>query len=119
MNPKPVEGEFVFCSIPEENLRGLNITPLFLFKEEEGTTIVIKKSIAEANSLQYSDTWALITLNAQPDNQETNSLAEIISALAKKGISVNIVSAVYHDYLFVPFEKAAMALKLLNEKPES
>ena len=42
-------------------------------------------------------------------------LAAITAKLAAGGISVNPVSAFYHDHLFVPADKAEMAMNLLSE----
>jgi hypothetical protein len=42
-------------------------------------------------------------------------LAAITAKLAAGGISVNPVSAFYHDHLFVPVDKAEMAMNLLSE----
>ena len=42
-------------------------------------------------------------------------LARITTKLAAHGISVNAVSAFYHDHLFVPTARADEALTLLRE----
>jgi hypothetical protein len=41
-------------------------------------------------------------------------LAAITASLAEAGISVNAVSAFYHDHLFVPVERAEDAKLLLQ-----
>jgi hypothetical protein len=42
-------------------------------------------------------------------------LAAITARLAETGISVNVVSAFYHDHLFVPHDRADEALARLQE----
>jgi hypothetical protein len=41
-------------------------------------------------------------------------LAAITTKLAQSGISVNAVSAYYHDHIFVPIERIQEALELLQ-----
>ncbi len=115
MKPELIQGEFVFCTIPEKRFSGLKIEPLLAFKEKEGTTLVLEKGIADANSLPYSGSWALITLTVHSDLQAVGFLAKITEKLAENGISVNVVSAYYHDHLFVPVKKADEAMKVLEE----
>ncbi|HUI76634.1 MAG TPA: ACT domain-containing protein [Bryobacteraceae bacterium] len=42
-------------------------------------------------------------------------LARITAQLAEHGISVNAVSAYYHDHLFIPEDRAEEAVGLLKE----
>ena len=42
-------------------------------------------------------------------------LTRVTAVLAEQGISVNAVSAFYHDYLFVPADRTDEALRVLNE----
>jgi hypothetical protein len=41
-------------------------------------------------------------------------LAAITTRLAEAGISVNAVSAYYHDHLFVPWERREEAMEVLK-----
>ena len=119
MKPKLINTEFVFCTVSEEQFSSLNVNPLFMFKEEEGTTIVIERKTADSNSLSYSNVWVLITLTAHSNLTAVGFLAAITDKLAKAGISVNVVSAYYHDHLFVPFDKAEKAMTLLKKLSKS
>lgn len=114
MEPKLVEGEFVFCTLSEEFSR-LKITPLLVFREEEGITLILKREAAEANSLPYSYVWGMITLTVHSDLAAVGFLAAITNKLAGAGISVNVVSAYYHDHLFIPIDKIDKAMELLRE----
>ena len=115
MSPKLIDADYVFCTISEKRLSELKMSPILIFKEEEGVTIIVEKEIADNNSLTYSRVWTLITLTVHSDLSTVGFLALITEKLAKFGISVNVISAYYHDHLFVPKEKAEEALLLLNE----
>ena len=113
MEPKHVPGEYVFCIIDEseDDLIG---TPLFVFREEEGATVVLLRDIAELNQIKFEKIWGLITLSVHSDLSAVGFLAEITHHLAQAGVSVNVVSAYYHDHLFVPFSKVEKAMEVLT-----
>jgi len=113
MKPRVIEGEYVFCTISPLQYTELRIKPLCVFYEEEGVTLIVKKNLAERNSLPYSNIWTLITLTVHSDLAAIGFLAAITDKLAKAGISVNVVSAYYHDHLFVPIEKTDIVMQLL------
>ncbi|MFX0174457.1 MAG: ACT domain-containing protein [Candidatus Hodarchaeota archaeon] len=113
MKPKVIEGEYVFCTISPQQYAKSKIKPLCTFYEKEGVTLIIKRTTAEQNSLPYSNVWGWITLTVHSDLTAIGFLATITSKLAKAGISVNVVSAYYHDHLFVPIEKTDLTMKLL------
>jgi hypothetical protein len=46
-------------------------------------------------------------------------LAAVLPALAREGISTNVVSAFYHDHLFVPAAQAQHALSILQSLSNS
>jgi len=119
MEPKVIKGEFVFCTVPEDYFSTLKITPLLIFREDEGITVILEREIAEKNSLPYSGIWGLITLTVHSDLAAVGFLATITNKLAEFGISVNVVSAYYHDHLFVPIEKADKTMQVLKELSKS
>lgn len=119
MKPELVSKEFVFSTISEIQLKRLKLNPLLSFKETEGITIIIERKVAEENTLPYSNVWKLITLNVHSDLSAVGFLAKITDKLAKAGISVNVISAYYHDHLFVPTEKADVAIEILKRLSES
>jgi hypothetical protein len=43
----------------------------------------------------------------------------VATTLAREGISCNVVAAVFHDHLFVPFERASDALAALQALQQS
>lgn len=113
MKPELHEGEYVFCTVSEVRLSG-DIEPLCLFQEEEGTTVILQKQRADQLELPYSFVSAWITLRIHSALEAIGFIAEISQELAKAGISCNVISAYYHDHLFVPIEEAQRTMTVLN-----
>ena len=114
MNPQLHNDEFVFCRISESELKSLDITPLCVFREDEGISLIAKKRDADLKSIEYSGTWSLITCKVNSDLTAVGFLAAMSKILADAGIAVNAVSAYLHDHLFVPSDRAREALDLLR-----
>jgi len=112
MKPVLDNKEYFFCTI----LKGVpkELDPILIFKEKEGVTLILDRKSADLHSLPYSGIWSLITLSVHSDISAVGFLAFITEKLAKAGISVNVVSAYYHDHLFVPFEVKEKAMKILE-----
>jgi hypothetical protein len=115
MMPEMHEGVFVFCSIPEGKEIPAALRPIHIFREREGTTLVIRREEAESAGLPYQFASRLITLTVHSSLEAIGFLAAITGRLAEAGISVNAVSAFYHDHLFVPEHKADEALRHLQD----
>lgn len=115
MQPVLREGDYVFCSIPQGVGYGAALDPVGCFKEEEGLTLILPRHQAEAVGLPYPAIFALITLSVHSSLEAVGFLAAIATRLASHGISVNPVSAFYHDHLFVPMAQAEAAMALLHE----
>ena len=116
-NSGPVlhEYAYVFCTLRRKAYERLPIKPLGLFFEAEGVSIIIREEQANELNLPYESVWACITLNVHSSLTVVGFLAAITNKLAQEGISVNPVSAYYHDHLFVPWERKADAMKVLCE----
>ena len=87
---------------------------MHIFREREGTTLVVRREEAESAGLSYQFASRLITLTVHSSLEAVGFLAAIAGRLAEAGISVNAVSAYYHDHLFVPEDRADEALRLLQ-----
>lgn len=118
MKPKHVPGEYVFCSLDESNEK-LVETPLLVFREDEGLTVVISREAAESLRLKFESTWGLVTLSIHSDLTAVGFLARVTQHLAQAGLSVNVVSAYYHDHLFVPFPEVERVVELLTSLSET
>ncbi len=118
MKPVLHGDEFVYCSIDAADLFQVDEQPIMMFKEEEGTTLIFRKSVADRMSIEYNSIWSMITLSVHSDLEAVGFLAEVSKHLAMAGISVNVVSAYYHDHLLVPAEKAQIAMDVLQKLSE-
>ena len=118
MKPEMHEGVFVFCSISEDKEIPATLRPVHIFREREGTAFIIQREEAEAAGLPYQFASRLITLTVHSSLEAVGFLAAITGRLADAGISVNPVSAFYHDHLFVPEPRAEEALHLLQNMSE-
>lgn len=115
MQPVLQAEEYVFCTLPTGQATPELVTPVGTFWETEGLTIIVPKRQAEQAALPYSYPCRLITLNVHSSLEAVGFLARITAKLAAHGISVNAVSAFYHDHLFVPTDRADEAMQLMNE----
>ncbi|WP_027584081.1 ACT domain-containing protein [Bradyrhizobium sp. Ai1a-2] len=115
MKPEMQPGIFVFCTMSEETEIPAMIRPLLAFREREGTTLVVRREEAERLGLAYQFASRQITLTVHSSLEAVGFLAAITARLAEVGISVNAVSAFYHDHLFVPHDRADEALARLQE----
>ena len=114
MKPEMHDGIFVFCSIPEDEKIPATLKPVHIFREREGTAFIVRREEAEAAGLPYQFASRMITLTVHSSLEAIGFLAAITGRLAEAGISVNAVSAFYHDHLFVPEHRADEALRHLQ-----
>ncbi len=117
MKPKINFGEYVFCPVRDLSLVNLNDIILF-FKEEEATTIVVKKELADTLKLEYSFTASWITLTVHSSLAAVGFTAAFSKVLSDNGISCNVVAAYYHDHIFVERNNAEKAMAILNRFSE-
>jgi hypothetical protein len=115
MKPELHEGIFMFCTLADDAELPATIKPLLTFREAEGTTLVIRQKEAERLGLPHQFASRLITLTVHSSLDAVGFLAAITARLAGAGISVNAVSAFYHDHLFVPEHRAEEAMRLLQD----
>ncbi len=115
MKPRLFEEDYVFCSVSIERVAALNLIPICQFQELGGMTLIITKQQAEQASLDYEFVCRMITLLVHSSLEAVGFLAAITNKLAEKDISVNAVSAYYHDHLFVPTNKAEQVMQILIE----
>jgi hypothetical protein len=113
MRPKHHPGDFVFCTV--EGIDKINLSDiLFMFREEEGITVVLQKQVADALQFHYSFVAAWITLTVHSSLQAVGFTAAFSKALAEKNISCNVVSGFYHDHIFVAKEDIGGAMQILS-----
>ena len=118
MRPELQDGEYVFCSVEPAVASELCLSPIGQFIEEEGLTLILTKDEAEANHLDFTFPCRKITLKVHSSLEAIGFLAVVTEKLAEHGISVNTISAYFHDLLFVPTEKADDAMRVLCDVVE-
>jgi len=115
ISPELQAGEFVFCTIPPETASPYGLNPVATFIEQEGTTLVLRRSEAESTRLSFTGTFRQITLKAHSSLEAVGLTAAVASTLTQKGISANVIAAYYHDHIFVPAARAEDAINALLE----
>ncbi|GAA4448674.1 ACT domain-containing protein [Novipirellula rosea] len=115
MKPELQTGEFVFCTMAPEAASKLRLSAIGQFLEPEGLTLILAKGEAETNGLEFAYPCRMITLKIHSSLEAVGFLAAVTDKLAHRGISVNAISAYFHDHLFVPTERAEEAMDVLND----
>lgn len=85
--------------------------------EAEALTVIAPMSELERMGLTSLQPWARISLTVHSDLAAVGLTAALAGALAGVGISANVVAGVYHDHIFVPWDRrhdALLALKNLS-----
>ena len=75
-----------------------------IVREEEGLTAIRPDPSGE---------WARISLRVHSSLDAVGLTAEIATRLAGLGISANVVAALRHDHVFVPWERREEAMEAL------
>jgi uncharacterized protein len=114
MDPTLSAVEVVFCSFPNASLTGkASLDPIGCFVEPEGLSLIISRQMAEAHGIAYSLVLQGITLNVHSSLEAVGLTAAVAGRLTQHGISANVVSAYYHDHVFVRVADADRALAVL------
>lgn len=116
MQPTLLEGEYVFCTLEEGTFRdAAELEPLATYQEEEGLSLLLQKARAESAGLGFHSVFRGITLSVHSSLDAVGFTAAVAGKLAANGIPSNVIAARYHDHVFVPVERAELALQLLTE----
>lgn len=76
-----------------------------IVREREGLTVIRTDPAGE---------WARISLGVHSSLDAVGLTAALSSRLAGAGISANIVAGLYHDHLFIPWDRREEALAALR-----
>lgn len=114
MSPVLQPERFVFCTLPSLPTPLGSLPWVGLFQEAEGVTLIVPQATAIAQGWSWTYECRQITLTVHSSLAAVGFLATITRALAAAGISVNPVSAFYHDHLFVPVDQADAAIGCLH-----
>ena len=113
-NMRPVlrEGTFAFCLLPDGRTAPAETFATVI--EDEGTTAIVPLGVARQNGLEPLFVASCVTLTVHSDLEAVGFLSAITAELAGAGISCNVLSAVYHDHLFVPAGRGEETLEILS-----
>ena len=115
MQPELLEPEYVFLTFPEGQYGdGLHLSPIGMFQEKEGMTLIVCKQSALDNNQVVESSFRCISLKVHSSLEAVGLTAAISKVLADAGISANVVAAYYHDHVFVPSKDAQRAVSLLS-----
>ncbi|MEX0968956.1 MAG: ACT domain-containing protein [Paracoccaceae bacterium] len=89
------------------------LTPFATVAEDEGLTVVAP--LADLQSLGLvAEPFARISLSVHSALEAVGLTAALSGALAKAGISANVIAGFYHDHIFVAWSDRAKAMQILE-----
>jgi hypothetical protein len=123
MHPELRDGTYVFVTMPLDGTDPVGLGAVMSFHEEEGVTMIVPDQAAATAGLVGDFPCRMITLTVHSALNAVGFLAAITTRLAAAGISVNAVSAFFHDHFFVPAGQAEETVEILwrmaaDAKPE-
>ena len=102
LRPKLYPERYSFAATLDATLRDGQFA---LIREDEGLTSIQPDPEGQ---------WARISLEVHSSLEAVGLTAELSARLTEKGISANIVAALHHDHLFVPWDRREEALAILH-----
>lgn len=116
MEPVLNPGTYVYTSLPHDTANIASIDAITMVREVEGITLVVAEETAtKLNLTNILFRCAWITLHVHSDLNAVGLTAAFASALGTANISCNVVAGAYHDHIFVPVEKAGLAMQVLKQ----
>ena len=112
-DPEVRPGSFAFVVVHDEALLD-ELDPEATIREAEGLTAVVRRERADALGMPYDYLAVWITLRVHSALDAVGLTAAVSSALARAGISCNVIAGYHHDHLLVPADRAADALEVLS-----
>jgi len=110
LRPELHPHDYVFVSVAE---KPDGIRAIATIEEDEGTTLILRRSEAEAAGLPYEYVAAWITLRVHSALAAVGLTAVVAAAMADAGLSCNVVAGYYHDHLFVAHVDRERAMDVL------
>ncbi|MFC9246302.1 ACT domain-containing protein [Streptomyces sp. NPDC057136] len=113
MRPELNPGRHVFTTVPDGAVPE-GVSPVVTVTEREGLTLVLPEAEADAAGLAYGYVAGWITLRVHSALDAVGLTAAVALALTDAGLSCNVVAGYHHDHVFVPYERAAEAVGVLE-----
>ena len=118
MQPEMMPDDYAFCTVSGKLMDYAELNPLATFIEQEGLTLILTTEAADKAKISYEGVYKQITLTVHSSLEAVGLTAAIATKLTAHGISANVVAAYYHDHIFVPKDKADLALDALKSFAE-
>lgn len=120
MTPVLQPGIYVFCAmLNNDDTTDAIRRAKCVFVEDEGLSLILPKSDADALGLSYNTSMRQITLMVFSSITGVGLTAAVSKALTKERIPANVVAAAHHDHIFVPSKHADKAIETLRALQES
>jgi hypothetical protein len=116
MRPSCDGGEYVFVTLPH---RPDGLDAVATLVEPEGLSIVLARAEADRRGYAYDFVAARILLEDDTSLADVGITAAISTALARLGISCNVIAGVHHDHFFVPYDRAQEAVEAIAALPST
>ncbi|MDH2443443.1 ACT domain-containing protein [Amnibacterium sp. CER49] len=110
--PVVAHREVVLVTVPAD--AAARLPALATVTEDEGVTVVLARADAERLGLPIGWIGTWITLRVHSALEAVGLTAATSSALARAGISCNVLAGFHHDHLLVPHDRADDALGILR-----
>ncbi len=104
---------FVVATVDDAATLG-DLVPDATIREDEGLTVVLPQTDADRLGLSYDFVAAWITLRVHSALDAVGLTAAFSAALARAGLSCNVLAGFHHDHLLVPWEDRDAALAALR-----
>jgi hypothetical protein len=111
MGLEPQISERAWCFQPIGDARFMPETAFAVIREDEGLCCVLPAQAAEDDAPKF----ARITLKVHSALEAVGLTAVVSTSLATSGIACNVVAGLYHDHLFVPWERREEAVGILKK----
>ncbi len=111
LRPELHPHEYVFVTV---DTKPNGVRAIATMEEDEGTTLILRRSEADGAKLRYEYVAAWITLRVHSALAAVGLTAVVAAAMADAGLSCNVVAGYYHDHLFVAYEDRDRAMRVLT-----
>ncbi|MWB76556.1 ACT domain-containing protein [Pseudooceanicola sp. 216_PA32_1] len=113
MDPVLEPGTWVFATSEDPALAAQAVA---LYREAEGTSLILPLEVAQAAGFDTSAPMRCITLRVNSSLLGVGLTAAVAGVLAAAGLPCNMVAGLRHDHAYVPAGQAETALALLRER---
>jgi hypothetical protein len=114
MRPELRGGIYVFVTVPSNTTVPGGLEAVMSLREDEGLTMIVPERAALAAGITGVFPCHMSTVMVHSALDAVGFLATITTRLAAAGIGVNLVSAFFHDHLFVPAGQTEEVVEILR-----